>query len=375
MRAAAVVDLDVLRRNVIRATEVATAAEVMVVVKADGYGHGMLGAARAARAGGASWLGVALPAEALALRAGGDTGRILAWVTVPGDVDLAGCVAADIDVSAGTCWGLDDLAAAARSVGRPARVHLKVDTGLGRGGASAAEWGQLVARAADLAAEGIVQVAGLWSHLAMADIPGHPVTAGQRDAFDAAVRLARQAGLDDTLLHLASSGAVWGEPSTHYDLVRVGIAAYGLSPGDRLGTPADLGVVPAMTLLARVAQTKRVPAGHGVSYGHTFVTDRATSLALVPLGYADGLPRAASGRGELLLGGRRRTVAGRVAMDQLVVDVGDDEVRAGDTVVVFGPGDQGEPTAADWARACHTIGYEIVTRVGARVPRLPVGAL
>jgi alanine racemase len=183
-----------------------------------------------------------------------------------------------------------------------------------------------------------------------------------RDAVDTARRL----GVDPPLRHLANSAATLTLPDAHFDLVRPGIAVYGLSPVPR---ESQFGLVPAMTLRTRVALAKRVPAGAGVSYGHVYTTDRETGLALVPLGYADGVPRDATDRGPLLLGGRRRTISGRVCMDQFVVDIGDDPVTAGDEVILFGPGATGEPTAQDWADTLGTISYEIVTRVGARVPR------
>jgi alanine racemase len=223
-------------------------------------------------------------------------------------------------------------------------------------------------------AEGVVQVVGLWSHLAHADEPHHPTIDRQIAAFRDAVRLAEAAGVRPEVRHLANSAATLTRPDTHFDLVRPGLAVYGLSPIPAEASPADLGLRPAMTFAARVALVKRVPAGHGVSYLHRYTTDRETTLALVPTGYADGVPRNATNVGPLWAAGARRTVAGTVCMDQIVVDVGDDAVREGDEVILFGPGDAGEPTAEDWARACGTISYEIVSRVGPRVPRIVVGA-
>jgi alanine racemase len=183
----------------------------------------------------------------------------------------------------------------------------------------------------------------------------------------------RRAGLRPEVRHIANSAATLTAPDTHFDLVRPGLAVYGLSPAPELGSPAELGLRPAMTLAAAVAHTKRVPAGSGVSYVHRYVTERETSLALVPLGYADGIPRNATSTAQVQVGGARRTIAGTVCMDQFVVDVGDDDVRPGDEVLLFGPGDSGEPTAQDWADLLGTINYEIVTRIGARVPRTYVG--
>lgn len=372
-RARARVDLDAVRANLARLRAAAGPADVMAVVKADAYGHGMLPVARTARAAGTGWLGVALPAEALALRAAGDTGRILAWLWDPTDPDAAACVAADVDLSVNGPAALAAVVTAARAHGRVARIHLKVDTGLGRNGATPAAWPHLVAAARAAEVEGAVSVVGVWSHLACADVPGHPATAAQTAAFSAALDLATAAGLTPQIRHLASSGAALREPDTHFDLVRTGIALYGISPGPECGTPAELGLRPAMSLLAPVVLTKRVPAGHGVSYGLTWTTPRETTLALVAAGYGDGVPRAASDIGPLQLGGARRHVVGRVAMDQVVVDLGDEDVPPGTDAVLFGPGDDGAPTAADWADACGTIAYEIVTRIGPRVPREYVG--
>ena len=363
VRSEAVVDLEAIRDNVALLRS-RTPAEVMAVVKADGYGHGLLPSARAALAGGASWLGVAFLEEALALRSAGITAPVLSWLAAPGE-DLAAGVAADVDLSASAPWTVTEIAAAARDAGQPARLHLKIDTGLSRGGAPAADWPDLVTAAAKAAAAGDVQVIGIWSHFAYADAPGHPTIARQVAGFTDAVEVARRLGVDPPLRHLANSAATLTLPAAHFDLVRPGIAVYGLTPVP----PVWHGLTPAMTLRSSVALAKRVPAGSGVSYGHVYTTERETGLALVPLGYADGVPRNATSVGPLFLGGRRRTISGRVCMDQFVVDVGDDTVGAGDEVVLFGPGRDGEPTAQDWADATGTISYEIVARVGARVPR------
>lgn len=373
MRAEARIDLDAVRHNVSAVRGRVGSAEVMAVVKADAYGHGMVPCARAARQAGAAWLGTALPGEALELRRNGVDGRILTWLWVPGD-PFAEAIAADVDVSVSGMWALREVEDAARAAARPARVHLKADTGLGRNGCQPHEWEALVEAALKAEADGLVQVVGLWSHFACADEPGHPSVPAQLSAFRAAVDTARSRGVVPEVRHMANSPATLLLPESHFDLVRTGLATYGLSPVPDLHTPADLGLRPVMTLAGTVASVKRVPAGHGVSYGHTWFTERETSLALVPLGYADGVPRHASSAGPVWVGGARRRVVGRVAMDQFVVDLGDDTVEPGDEVVLFGPGDRGEPTAEDWARAAGTIGYEIVTRIGSRVPRVYLGA-
>jgi alanine racemase len=374
--AEAVIDLAALRSNVAALREHAGPAEVMAVVKADAYGHGLVPCARAARAGGATWLGVAQLAEGLALRAAGDRGRLLSWLHVPGD-DFTAAVEADIDLSASAPWAVEEIAAAARVAGRAARLHLKIDTGLSRGGATAADWTDLLDRALKLRSDGLLEVVGIWSHLAWADAPQHPTVVRQQQAFDAALQIAAERGVQPEVRHLANSAATLTSPALSYDLVRPGLAVYGLSPVPDLGSPADFGLRPVMTLQARLALVKQVPGGSGVSYGHTYTTTSDTTLALVPLGYGDGLPRAAGNVGPLQVAGRRHTIAGRVCMDQVVVDLGERpdaaSVSPGDPVVVFGDGTHGEPTAQEWAQAVDTISYEIVTRVGSRVPRRYVG--
>ncbi len=371
-RAEAVVDLEAIRTSTRRLVEVAPTAAVMAVVKADGYGHGMLPSARAALDGGATWLGTAFLEEALALRAAGITAPLLSWLAAPGE-PLAEAVSADVDLSASAPWMLDEIAAAAREAGRPARVHLKVDTGLSRAGATPETWPDLVRTALALASEGVLQPVGAWSHFARADAPNDPTVRGQVGVFREALDVAKDLGFVPELRHLANSAATLATPDAHFDLVRPGVSVYGLSPGPEVGTAADLGLVPAMTLRATAALAKQVPSGSGVSYGHRYTTSRETTLALVPLGYADGIPRAATNTAEVFVGGRRRRIAGTVCMDQFMVDVEDDRVEAGDDLLLFGPGDRGEPTAQDWAEALGTINYEIVTRIGPRVPRRYVG--
>jgi alanine racemase len=368
-RAEVVVDLDAIAANTAALRE-RVGRPLMAVVKADGYGHGLVPAARAALAGGADALGVAVLEEALALRAAGVTAPVLAWLHAPG-TDHAAALTADVEVSVNAEWGLAEVVTAARATGRPARLHLCADTGLSREGATGTDWPGLVAAAARAAADGDVTVVGLWSHMAYADAPTHPTIGAQVRVFEEAVAIARAAGLTDARLHLANSAATVALPETWYDMVRPGIALYGLDPLG--GDPAAHGLRPAMTVRATAALTKRVPAGVGVSYGHTYSPERETTLLLVPVGYADGVPRAAGNRAPVLAGGAQRRIAGRVCMDQFVLDVGDAEVRPGDEVVLWGPGDRGEPTAQQWADAVDTIHYELVTRVGGRFTRRHVG--
>ena len=363
------VDLDAIRTNVAH-LRAGTTAEVMTVVKGDGYGHGLVHSARAALQGGATWLGVCTLDEALALRVAGITAPVLAWLLAPG-LPLHRAVEAQVDLSAASPGLLEEITAAARQVGRPARTHLKIDTGLARGGATAADWPQLCEAAAKAQADGDVEIVGVWSHFVYADVPDHATTDRQLAAFTDGLAVAERFGIKPAVRHIANSAATLTRPDTHFDLVRPGIASYGLSP-----VPGrDFGLRPAMTVRARVLLTKRVPAGQGVSYGHTYETRAPSTLALVPLGYADGVPRCASNAAPVRLAGANRRIAGRVSMDQIVLDCGDDPVRAGDVAVLFGPGDDGGPTADDWAMAVDTINYEIVTRMGSsRVPRVYDGA-
>ncbi|MFF0081022.1 alanine racemase [Streptomyces canus] len=372
LRARAEIDLAALRANVRALRARAQGAAVMAVVKSDAYGHGAVPCARAAVEAGARWLGTATPEEALALRKAGLPGRIMCWLWTPGG-PWREAIEADLDVSVSGMWALRELVAAAREAGLPARVQLKADTGLGRGGCQPGEdWAELVAEALRAQSEGLLRVTGLWSHFACADEPGHPSIAAQLTLFREMLAYAEGQGVRPEVRHIANSPATLTLPESHFDLVRAGIAVYGISPSPELGGPADFGLRPVMTLSASMALIKQVPGGHGVSYGHRYVTPGATTLGLVPVGYADGIPRHASGAGPVLVDGKWRTVAGRIAMDQFVVDLGGDEPATGTRAVLFGPGDGGEPTAEDWAQAAGTIAYEIVTRIGTRVPRVYV---
>jgi alanine racemase len=372
LRAEARIDLEAIRANTVALREHAPTAGLMAVVKAGGYGHGAVQSARAALAGGAGWIGVAYPGEAAELRAAGIETPMLAWLLSPGE-DLREALRTKVDLSVSDVGMLAHVVAQARLAGVAARVHLKIDTGLSRAGATPRDWPDLVDAAAKGQADNVVVVAGVWSHFAYADSPDHPTVRSQLEVFREALELAEARGVRPELRHIANSAATLTLPQAHYDLVRPGLSIYGLSPVPHIGDAAHYGLTPAMTLAAGVALTKTVPAGVGVSYGHRYHTAAETRLALLPLGYADGVPRAATNVGELLIGGRRRTISGTVCMDQFVVDVGDDDVAAGDEVLLFGPGTQGEPTAEDWAAATGTISYEIITRIGARTPRVYTG--
>lgn len=374
------IDTDAVRDNVAAVRARVAAAHpagsepaLLAVVKANAYGHGLVPCARAALAGGATLLGTAVFAESLALRAAGIGARLLSWLAAPG-ADYAPVLAAGIEIGVSSTWQLAEVLDAAERTGTPATVHLKVDTGLGRNGAMPADWPGLVEAAARAEAAGSARLAGIFTHLASADDPADPMTGEQLAAFADARAVVARAGLHPELVHAANSAAALTRPDSHLDLVRVGLACYGLSPVPDQATASQLGLRPAMRLSAHLAAVKEVPAGQGVSYSLTYRTRTATRLGLVPLGYADGIPRAASGVGPVLVAGTVRRIAGRVAMDQVVLDLGPDfTAEPGDEVVLFGPGDSGEPTAQDWAVACGTISYEITTRIPAHVPRLFTG--
>lgn len=361
------IDLGALRSN-IRALRAAVApAQTMVVVKADAYGHGALEAARAAVDAGTEWLGVVDIAEALALREAGIGAPILSWLH-GADADFDAAVEANVDLGVST---LDQLERAAATSGL-ARIQIKVDTGLSRNGVEGRLAAQLFERAAELERAGRLTVRGIWSHLANA---GEAEDRAQLARFEAALALATDAGLRPELRHLAATAGALTLPEARFDLVRLGIGVYGLSPLDPEESRPDgiwnrLGLRPVMQLSAEIVSVKQVPAGSGVSYSYTYRTTGETNLALVPLGYADGIPRSASSTAPVSINGKTYTISGRVAMDQFVVDLGDDEVRAGDRAILFGDASDGVPTAEDWAEAAGTINYEIVTRLGSRVTRV-----
>ena len=361
----ALIDVGAIEDNV-RHLRRLTGSEIIAVVKADGYGHGAVRSALAALAGGASRLGVSDITEALALRHAGIDTPIVAWLHAAG-ADFAEAAARGIELGISS---LDQLqkAAAAASADRPVGVHLKLETGLSRNGIAPEDYRVVFAEAARLERIGRVRVIALFSHLSNASTEDD--RAALR-AFEDGVAAAASLGLAPPLRHIAATHAAIDLPESRLGCVRIGIGIYGLSPFDDR-TSADLGLRPAMTLRGAVAAVRRVPAGKGVSYGYDYRAERETTLALVPLGYADGVPRQASGAGPVVIGGRRFTVAGRIAMDQFVVDVGDAPVAVGDTAVLFGDPTLGAPSATDWAEAAGTINYEVVTRIGVRVPRRQV---
>lgn len=365
---AAIIDPAAIRHNVETIASYVRPAKVMVAVKADGYGHGAITVARAAVEAGADWIGVAHVAEAIALREAGIEAPILAWLHTAG-TNFSAAIAQNIDIGI-SGWELDEVARAAEDLQTPANVQLKIDTGLGRNGCTVEQWPQLVARAHEHQERGLMSVVGIFTHLAVADEPDRRETDEQLQVYRDALQTAEDAGLSVTLRHVANTPGALSRPDAHFDMVRVGVGVYGQSPfADRAAE--DLGLKPAMELRTTVANVKRVPAGQGISYGLTHRVDRPTALALIPLGYGDGVPRIAV-HAPVQIAGRVYQSAGRVAMDQFVVDLEDPdtEVTVGDDVVLFG-GSSGI-SAADWGRAAQTINYEIITRIGGRVPRLVI---
>lgn len=359
-RAEARIDLTAFAHNLQTLRAAAPNSQQLAVVKADAYGHGLLPMARAAREAGADWLGVALFSEALSLRAHGDSGPLLAWLASPDD-PWRETADAGIDIGVSTLAQLE-------RIDTFTRVHLKIDTGLGRAGCAPADWDRLVNRAKQLQDAGRIDVVGLWSHFTVADDPTNPLNTVQIERFREAVIAAETLEVEHH--HLANSAATLALPDAHFTLVRPGIAMYGISPGAGMGTPAKLGLQPVMTLVAQFSSVKRLPAGSGLSYGHLYTLERDATTAVIPLGYADGIPRNATNVGPVFAAGERRTVAGRVCMDQFVLDLGDDAAAEGDEAVLFGSGRDGIPLAEDWAEVTGTIGYEIVTRLGPRVQRV-----
>jgi len=359
--AAVVHNLDVMRSR-------AGGAMVMGVVKANAYGHGMIEIARTLERAGVDYLGVADNAEGLELRAAGIVAPVLSWLQHPDD-DFKAAIAANIELGLSNVEQLERAALAAHALGRPAAVHLKVDTGLGRNGAAQSDWHHVFTLAAQLVENNFIDVVGIFSHLSSTSEHDDLAQIGK---FEAAVGEARDIGLTPRIRHLTASDGSLSYPDAHYEMVRVGAALYGLDPfsANRAG---EWGLRPVMTARTSVVQVKTAAAGQGVSYGYLHKTDRPTTLALVPVGYAEGLPRDATRHVSVMLNNRRYPILARIAMDQFVLDVGDDLVQVGDEVVLFGDPRTGANSVDDFAAACSTINYEIVTRMGGRFKRVYVG--
>jgi alanine racemase len=370
--AEAVVDLDAIAHNVRLLCEHAGSAQVMAVVKADGYGHGAVAVGRTALAAGAAELGVATIDEALALRRDGIDGPVLAWLHAPG-TDFGPALEADVQVAVSSVRQLGEVLDAAERTGRTATVTVKVDTGLNRNGVGAAEYPEVLTALRRAQADGAIRLRGIMSHLVHGDDPGNPFNDLQAQRLTDMAAHARQQGVRYEIVHLSNSPSVMTRPDLAFDMVRPGIAVYGQTPIPERG---DMGLRPAMTLKCPVALVRSVRAGDGVSYGHTWIAEDDTTLALLPIGYADGVFRTLSGRIDVLINGRPRRSVGRICMDQFVVDLGPGQIDVveGDDAILFGPGTQGESTAQDWADLLGTINYEVVTSLRGRVARTYRGA-
>ena len=370
--AEAVVDLDAIAHNVRLLREHAGSAQVMAVVKADGYGHGATQVGRAALAAGAAELGVATIDEALALRRDGISAPVLAWLHPPG-TDFAPALQADVQIGLSSVRQLRELLDAVERTGRTATVTVKVDTGLNRNGVSFAEYPEMLTALRRAQTDDAIRLRGIMSHLVHGDDPENPVNNLQAQRLNDMLAQARDQGVHYEIAHLCNSPAAMTRPDLAFDMVRTGIAIYGQTPIPDRG---DMGLRPAMTLKCPVALVRSVQAGDGVSYGHTWIAKDDTTLALLPIGYADGVFRTLSGRIDVLINGRLRRSVGRICMDQFVVDLGpgDIDVAEGDDAILFGPGTQGEHTAQDWAELLGTINYEVVTSPRGRVTRTYRGA-
>ena len=392
----AVVDLAAIKHNLSVLRAAAPDALQLATVKANAYGHGLVTVALAALEGGADWLGVAQLAEAFALRRGLDEAGVaradapvLAWISTSSS-DFAAAIEADIDLSVSWTWVLADICAAARAVGRPARVHVKIDTGMSRAGSTLADLPALASALRMAADDGLVDIVGAWSHMSRADDPseaGNASTASHVRIFEEGLAILADAGITPRIRHLsATSGILW-HPEAHYDMVRVGIGLYGLSPDPAVATADELGLIPALELRAPLTSVKVIEEGTPASYGGTWVAPTRRWIGLVPLGYGDGIFRAASNRARVVVrteaGLLNAPLVGRVCMDQFMVDLGpaqgdpgtptarsgDAPAAVGDIAVLFGTGALGEPLADEWADAASTINYEIVTNLGAHIPR------
>ena len=393
----AAVDLAAIRHNLGVLRAAAPGALQLATVKANAYGHGLLPVARAALDGGADWLGVAQLAEAFTLRRGLDEAGvtraeapILAWISTSSS-DFAAAIEADIDLSVSWTWVLADICAAARQVGRPARVHVKIDTGMSRAGSTLADLPALASALRMAADDGLVDIVGAWSHMSRADDPseaGNASTASHVRIFEEGLAILADAGITPRIRHLsATSGILW-HPEAHYDMVRAGIGLYGLSPDPAVATSEQLGLIPALELRAPLTSVKVIEEGTPASYGGTWVAPTRRWIGLVPLGYGDGILRAVSNKARVVVhtasGPFNAPLIGRVCMDQFMVDLGPAEgspgtptarsgqapAIPGDIATLFGSGIGGEALADDWAQAAGTINYEIVTHLGAHIPRI-----
>ena len=368
-RARAEINLAAIAEN-LKFIKSKTSAQVLAVVKADAYGHGLINVAKAAEKSGADWLGTALLEEGIALRNGGITKPIISWLTPIGE-DFRTAINLDIDLSVSSIELLNEVILVGKSINKVPRVHIEIDTGMNRGGFGD-DWGLLLPEIVKAVKANEIKAIGIWSHFARADEPNEVMNKTQLDEFTQKVKQLNDAGVSPELIHIANSAASLSNEAAHKNIVRWGIGLYGLSPDViNMGDSKSLGLKPAMKLFAKLQLVKAVKAGQSVGYGGTAITKSDTKLGVVTLCYADGVPRNANNSAGIFVAGKRAPIIGRVSMDQFVVDLGADSLaKTGDEVIVFGDGSQGEYTIDEWAKACGTINYEIVTRIGVRVPRI-----
>ena len=368
-RASAEINLSAITQN-FKSIKSRTTADVLAVVKADAYGHGLIPVSKALEEAGADWFGTALLEEAINLRKAGILKPIISWLTPLGE-DFKSAIDLDIDLGIPSIDLLDEVIKAASLTGKTARIHLEIDTGMSRGGVLS-EWDQLIKSV--LAGVNLKQlkVIGIWSHFARADEPDELMNQEQLSLFEEKVNQAKAAGIDAQFIHIANSAALFTNKSSHKNIIRSGIALFGLSPDVKtIGDSSSLGLKPAMKLKAKLNLVKEVKAGSSVGYGGTAVLKSDTKLGVVALGYADGIPRSTNNLAGVFVDKKRAPIIGRVSMDQFVVDLGiTSTAKTGDEVIVFGDGSNGEYTVDEWAKAANTINYEIITRIGPRVPRI-----
>jgi alanine racemase len=368
-RASAEINLSAITQN-FKSIKSRTTADVLAVVKADAYGHGLIPVSKALEEAGADWFGTALLEEAINLRKAGILKPIISWLTPLGE-DFKSAIDLDIDLGIPSIDLLDEVIKAASLTGKAARIHLEIDTGMSRGGVLS-EWDQLIKSVLVGVNLKQLKVIGIWSHFARADEPDELMNQEQLSLFEQKVNQAKAAGIDAQFIHIANSAALFTNKSSHKNIIRSGIALFGLSPDVKtIGDSSSLGLKPAMKLKAKLNLVKEVKAGSSVGYGGTAVLKSDTKLGVVALGYADGIPRSTNNLAGVFVDKKRAPIIGRVSMDQFVVDLGiTSAAKTGDEVIVFGDGSDGEYTVDEWAKAANTINYEIITRIGPRVPRI-----
>ena len=368
-RASAEINLSAIAQN-FKSIKSRTTADVLAVVKADAYGHGLIPVSKALEEAGADWFGTALLEEAINLRKAGILKPIISWLTPLGE-DFKSAIDLDIDLGIPSIDLLDEVIKAASLTGKTARIHLEIDTGMSRGGVLS-EWDQLIKSVLVGVNLKQLKVIGIWSHFARADEPDELMNQEQLSLFEEKVNQAKAAGIDAQFIHIANSAALFTNKIAHKNIIRSGIALFGLSPDIKtIGDSSSLGLKPAMKLKAKLNLVKEVKAGSSVGYGGTAVLKSDTKLGVVALGYADGIPRSTNNLAGVFVDKKRAPIIGRVSMDQFVVDLGiTSAAKTGDEVIVFGDGSSGEYTVDEWAKAANTINYEIITRIGPRVPRI-----